>query len=195
MKLRLTLIAMVFMAFSSFAQSNLTTFLTYSIPNQVTTTIGNGQIEVLMPQGTDLSELVPSFTLSAGAAATIGGIAQVSGTTVVDFSSGSKTYKVTAEDGVTTQDWVVSVSVETGVETVSFMNVQMYPNPATDYVTIENAEGATVVVYNILGSVVSTSVSNNSNYQLNLTNLPKGSYIVRVQKGAQQITKKLTIVK
>ncbi|MBP7095144.1 MAG: hypothetical protein KBC36_03525, partial [Spirochaetia bacterium] len=61
-----------------------------------------------LPTGVDISNLVPSFTLSAGASAKIGAAAQTSGVSVVDFTS-DVTYRVTAENGSTTKDYIVHV--------------------------------------------------------------------------------------
>jgi len=57
----------------------------------------------------DLTSLVATFSLSAGASTAIGGTAQVSGTTANDFSA-AVTYDVTAEDGTTVQPWTITVT-------------------------------------------------------------------------------------
>ncbi len=67
-------------------------------------------IDIEVENGTDLTKLVSTFTLSDGATAKVGTEAQVSGTTANDFTS-PVTYKVTAEDGTTVQNWVVTVTV------------------------------------------------------------------------------------
>jgi len=201
MKITFTFVAIFMMAFTGFAQvdakaeSTLTSFITYEVPNQVTSTIGDGVIDVIVPEGTNLAELVPSFSLSEGATASINNFVQVSGTTVVDFSAGPVTYKVTAEDGVTFQNWVVTVSVENGVAADSELSVSVYPNPASELVTIENAENANVIIYNIIGKEVFRSVSNSKVYTVSLNQLSKGTYLVAVQKGNQQVTKKLSVVR
>jgi hypothetical protein len=59
--------------------------------------------------GTDVTNLVSTFTLSEGATAKVGSTMQTSGTSVNDFTN-PVTYKVMAEDGTTTQDWVVTVT-------------------------------------------------------------------------------------
>lgn len=61
-----------------------------------------------LPGGVDVSHLVPSFTLSAGASARIGAVAQTSGVSVVDFTN-DVTYTVTAEDGSTKKNFTVHV--------------------------------------------------------------------------------------
>ncbi len=67
-------------------------------------------IDIEVENGTDLTNLISTFTLSDGATAKVGTEAQVSGTTANDFTS-PVTYIVTAEDGTTVQDWVVTVTV------------------------------------------------------------------------------------
>lgn len=70
----------------------------------------NRTIAVTVPFGTNLKTLAPTFALSAGATAKVGNIAQVSGTTANDFTA-PVTYVVTADNGVTTASWVVTVTV------------------------------------------------------------------------------------
>ncbi|MDD2412912.1 MAG: hypothetical protein PHR79_08365, partial [Bacteroidales bacterium] len=69
-------------------------------------------VALTVPSGTDVTALVPTFTLSTGATAKVGAVAQVSGTTANNFTA-PVTYNVTAEDGTTTQAWVVTVTVTT----------------------------------------------------------------------------------
>ncbi len=68
----------------------------------------SGSIAVSVPHGTAVSGLAAVFTVSDGAAAAVGGIPQVSGTTVNDFS-GPVAYVVTAEDG-STRTYTVNVT-------------------------------------------------------------------------------------
>ena len=67
-------------------------------------------VNIEVVNGTNVTALVSTFTLSDGATANIGGTAQVSGTTANDFSS-AVTYNVVAQDGTTNQDWTVTVTV------------------------------------------------------------------------------------
>jgi len=71
---------------------------------------GDHTISVTLPYGTNVTALVATFTISTNATAKVGGVDQVSGTTANDFTN-PVTYTVTAEDGTTTQDWVVTVVV------------------------------------------------------------------------------------
>lgn len=87
-------------------------FTFFSFPTtkcSTTITSGAGTIAVGVTTGTVLTSLIATFGLSAGASAKIGAVAQVSGVTSNSFSA-SKTYRVTAADGVTTKDWTVTVT-------------------------------------------------------------------------------------
>ena len=72
-------------------------------------------VDIEVTAGTDVTNLVPTFTLSTGASAKVGVIDQVSGTTANDFTD-PVTYTITAEDGVTTQYWVILVTIALNTE-------------------------------------------------------------------------------
>ncbi|PIB35056.1 hypothetical protein BFP72_06425 [Reichenbachiella sp. 5M10] len=86
--------------------NNETNILSFTMNEETgTSTLNTTEhtVTIEVETGTDVSALTPSFTLSAGATSD-----PASGT-VVDFGS-AVTYTVTAEDGTTTQDWVVTVT-------------------------------------------------------------------------------------
>jgi hypothetical protein len=81
----------------------------YSILGNVgTINAANHTIAVTLPYNTSWASLVATFT-TTGASVRIGAVTQVSGTTGVDFTGGSKTYTVVAADG-TTQNYTVTVA-------------------------------------------------------------------------------------
>ncbi|MBR9999614.1 MAG: hypothetical protein KFF73_11620 [Cyclobacteriaceae bacterium] len=81
-------------------------FLEQAKPTEIDTEKNTISIEV--PLDTDLTDLVANFSLPEGAVATVNGVAQVSGETANDFSN-KVTYVVTAQDGVTSEEWKVNV--------------------------------------------------------------------------------------
>ena len=84
----------------------------YTIPDQTGDSVISSDehtIEVEVPEDTELTSLVATFTLSEGATASVAGEAQTSGETENDFSS-PVVYTVTAEDKTTTQEWTVTVT-------------------------------------------------------------------------------------
>jgi len=63
-----------------------------------------------VPSGTNVTSLAATFTTSAGVSSVkVGAVSQVSGTTANNFTN-PVTYVVTAQDGVTTKNWVVTVT-------------------------------------------------------------------------------------
>ncbi len=79
-------------------------------------------ISASVPFATDLTTLVATYTLTEGSTAKVGDTDQESGVTPNDFSS-ALTYSLTSEDGMTSQDWVVTVTKDapsTGNDIVSF---------------------------------------------------------------------------
>lgn len=74
-------------------------------------------------------------------------------------------------------------------------NVSIYPNPTTGYLNINNVDNSNIYVYNVLGEVVA-SVNNSSNFvKLDLNNLSKGTYVVKIINNDSTITKQITLVK
>ncbi|GAG83587.1 unnamed protein product, partial [marine sediment metagenome] len=70
-----------------------------------------GTIDIEVAYGTDVTDLIATFTTSPDITSIeISSVAQVSGTTPNDFTD-PVTYVVTAEDGTTTKNWEVTVTV------------------------------------------------------------------------------------
>ncbi len=83
-----------------------------------------------------------------------------------------------------------------GAETqTTQMNVQIYPNPANTQLHVDNVEGATVSVYNLVGEKVFELANANKFNTLNTDNLAAGTYIVKVVNNNQVKTSKINIVK
>jgi hypothetical protein len=76
----------------------------------------NHTVNIEVENGTDITNLIAEYILSDGASAKVGEVVQESGVTANDFSN-SVTYLVIAEDGATTKEWVVTVSVAPNNET------------------------------------------------------------------------------
>lgn len=87
--------------------------LAYAIANQeedATIDSTAHTVDVLMPYGTDVTGLVATFTLSTDATAEVGEVDQDSGVTENDFTT-PVTYTITAEDGTSSLDWEVTVTL------------------------------------------------------------------------------------
>ncbi len=152
------------------AKNTETNILTYSI-NAVDGTIDNVNhtVAITLPYGTDVTNLVATFTLSGGASAKVGGVDQVSGVTVNNFTN-PVVYTVTADDGTTTQDWTVTVTVaQPPLTTLVAWTFPNNPDDATaDEGIAENASrvitctASGTVAYNVAG--VTTSAATNTGW-------------------------------
>ena len=101
------------------AVSTMTDILTFTMPGQTGAATINSDdhtVAIEVAAGTDVTDLTPTFTLSAGATS------DPASETAGDYSS-LATITVTAQDGTTTQDWTVNVTVRVGL------------NDATDILT------------------------------------------------------------
>ncbi|MBO7444838.1 MAG: choice-of-anchor J domain-containing protein [Bacteroidales bacterium] len=81
----------------------------------------------------------------------------------------------------------ITISTGVGIEDVEAPEFTIYPNPATDILTV-NGEGL-AEVYNTLGQMV-ISENVNGNAQLNVSNLESGVYFVRMNGATQRFIKK-----
>ena len=80
---------------------------------------------------------------------------------------------------------LIPISFESGVENiVAKGEISIYPNPATDVITVTNEGVNSVAVYSVAGSLVASSESN----VVNVANLVNGIYVVKANTEAGVIT-------
>ena len=70
-------------------------------------------------------------------------------------------------------------------------DVKIYPNPAVDMFYIEGVKNARVNIYDISGRQVFETNARNKTLKVNVSDYPKGLYLVRIRKGTTVVTKKL----
>ena len=101
----------------------------------------------------------------------------------IDNNANNDTYCITVEDAN-----AIGINENTNTLTVS-------PNPASTILTVVNAAGAQISVYNIAGQEVMSVENAEANETLNVSNLNAGLYIVRVVNGNEVSTAKVSIVR
>lgn len=89
-----------------------TDFNAFTIAGQTSSVVNKTAhtVAVLMPTGTNPDFLVPSWKLNGAGTVTVSAAIKTSGNDIIDFST-PVTMTVTAADGVTTQAWVVTVTI------------------------------------------------------------------------------------
>ncbi|MFY9592573.1 MAG: T9SS type A sorting domain-containing protein, partial [Bacteroidales bacterium] len=107
-------------------------------------------------------------------------------------------YTVTAEDGTTTKDWTVTVSVYVGIEDVENSALAIYPNPNNGNFTLDftNINGkVNYQIYDTKGSIIISDdfVANGSAIKEVSLNLVPGVYFVRLVTETQSLVEKLVV--
>jgi hypothetical protein len=83
----------------------------------------------------------------------------------------------------------------TNIDELGATNARIYPNPATNNVTIEANGMNRITVINAVGQVVYDLALDNNNTQLNVAAFEAGVYVVRINTESGIATKRLTIVR
>jgi hypothetical protein len=71
--------------------------------------------------------------------------------------------------------------------------VKIYPNPCFDFVCIENADNEVVSVVNFTGENLLQTKSIGNTFQFNISTLPSGAYLLKVNKKNHTIIHKLLV--
>jgi len=102
-------------------------------------------------------------------------------------------YYVTMNDSITYRR---SIHDLTGMSSLTEeLPLQLYPNPATDYLTIKssNYRPFTYQIINMQGSLQKEGRITNSQTEINVADLPRGMYILKVVTEKQTVTKKVLL--
>jgi len=114
-------------------------------------------------------------------------------------SAGSYTVTVTDANGCSVSQTVEVGDVITGVEGVTATTLQIYPNPVSDYLTLEGAfsgQDVEVRVVNTEGKQLLTTRFENvtsNTVSLELNTLKDGQYLVIVNTNSEQIVHRISI--
>jgi hypothetical protein len=152
--------------------SSAANFVTYTIAG-VSANLNNAtrKITATLPFGANVTNLAASYTVSAGASASVGGTSQVSGVSVNNFTN-PVVYDISAEDATTTLSWTVTITVTAPstdasltslAYTVNNANSTILNVPSTETLNafknnITAASGATFEVYQANGTTVANDL-------------------------------------
>ncbi len=152
-------------------ETDITAFSFTEQTGAATIDAANHTVSIEVANGTDVTSLTPTITVSSGAT--------VSPTGAQDFTN-AVTYTVTAEDGSTTQDWVVTVTVEElalGLE--DEIQIDVYPNPTSDFVRIISDQTLTVKVMDLKGMTITQPITG-KNVTIDVRTLSQGTYLLQI---------------
>ena len=174
--------------------------LTFSFAEQFEEAIINNvnrTVNIKVNEGTNLTNLVATFTLSEGAIAKVAGLVQQSGVTPNNFTN-IVIYSVTAEDGTTVKNWAVNVSEHSGIEDIEISKLSIYPNPNNGRFTLDFSDiygKVNYQIYDTKGSIILSDnlvVNGNAMKEVSL-NIAPGVYYVKLITETQSIIEKLVV--
>ena len=82
-----------------------------------------------------------------------------------------------------------------GVDENSFNSVMIFPNPINSILNVKNAEGLNIAIYDLTGRILFSKNNISFEERINLSNLVKGAYFLRLSDGIQVRTEKIIINK
>lgn len=102
---------------------------------------------------------------------------------------------ITSEDGNVIETWKLNVTIFTDVDNSFAKNVKVYPNPASDYIMIDNSSNKTdVYIYDVNGKLVKTRLNeSDSIIQIDVDGMPAGVYCLRLIADGQTKTVRIVI--
>ena len=115
----------------------------------------------------------------------------------VNFLSESIGYSGYINTNATTKGvWKWQLNGPIGIADVDNNNkndIDIYPNPTKDVITIINVDGADITIYDMNGRLVLSKTANSHIATFNLSSLSKGTYIVKIIKNNSVSVKKLIL--
>ena len=92
-------------------------------------------------------------------------------------------------------EWIDNVNINE--KEAGFGAIKVYPNPANSILNVEvntiNGEDADLMLYNVLGERVANTSTTDARASINVDNLAKGMYLLKITTSQGSTTKKVTI--
>ncbi|MFA8300900.1 MAG: choice-of-anchor J domain-containing protein [Hyphomicrobiales bacterium] len=80
-----------------------------------------------------------------------------------------------------------------GTDELSISNIKLYPNPANEFVNIENASGYEISIIDLKGTVLLKENVNTNNHRIQLDSFSEGVYLMNINNGNELSRKKIII--
>ncbi|MDP3386803.1 MAG: FG-GAP-like repeat-containing protein, partial [Eubacteriales bacterium] len=180
--------------------NNETDILAFMLSQQTSPAIINTTAHTIIAEvsyGTSLTALAPEITVSSGAI-----VNPLSGSTV-DFSSGAVSYTVTAENGIDSQIWMVTVTeAPVGIYEPNKIDAKLviFPNPLSGdgniYIIVEVTGEYELSLTNRLGQIIQNftlDLVGNESQVINLGNMENGMYAISIKGAGIQAVRKVII--
>ncbi|WP_282039134.1 T9SS type A sorting domain-containing protein [Saccharicrinis aurantiacus] len=82
---------------------------------------------------------------------------------------------------------------ELGTETITKLNVRVYPNPVRDLLSIESDQEVSVKMYNLHGQLLKATSTTSTRHRINVSDLKQGMYLLQVKSDKDSVVKKVNV--
>jgi hypothetical protein len=158
------------------------------LPYDITGVISNQTVYLAVPQNTDVTSLVASYT-DKGACVRVDEVMQESGVTANDFSN-PIVYQLHGHD---IKDWIVNVEIVVDVPQVSFNQVTIAPNPSKGIIQLDNIKDISIILMDVQGKRIFSSNGFHEQSSILIDDLQPGVYLVELRKGGTKETRKVVV--
>ena len=114
--------------------------------------------------------------------------------TSIDFS-GNLTVPVAVNDGEFNSDTLqLTIPIALIAATPDLHSIQLFPNPATDYINFKNSPGdLSIIIRDLNGKELLKETPRNNDHCLDIRNLPNGTYLLELNSSKNQYQQKIII--
>lgn len=82
-----------------------------------------------------------------------------------------------------------------GIEENESQDIEIYPNPTKDVLTVKADKLSSVVVYNLIGQKVFSQTLDTNETTINMSDFGSGIYMVRIVANDEEITRKISVIR
>ncbi len=88
----------------------------------------------------------------------------------------------------------IALNLSTGITDFGMNGIKIYPNPVRDNLKVSGLSSETVAkIYNLNGKLLHTSMLTNSEYEINVSDLSVGLYIIKLETDKETVVKRFII--
>jgi hypothetical protein len=112
-----------------------------------------------------------------------------------DVTIGSHTAGVQAVYNTGTSSLLTEEFIITGIQNNTNEEINIYPNPANNFIHISGAKGAEISIYDLSGRLQLNSTCDSNNQRIDTYNLNAGIYSIRMMLDGKIFYRKLEVIK
>ena len=115
-------------------------------------------------------------------------------TTSIDFN-GDIVVPVTVNDGEFNSDTIqLTIPIAVIASTPELQSIQLFPNPATDYIGFKNSPAdLSIIIRDLNGKELLSESANQGNYQMDIRSVPNGIYLLEINTAKGKYQQKFII--